>query len=101
MQKLPGLHLIFCRGDQNRTRGKMGKTMNNEGKHMTGSRCDRRRTAKYYEIALAGCALAMLLVAQWILSSVIMGANYFGFDGKMAQSVALTAFKFSNYLDVT
>ena len=45
--------------------------------------------------------MAMLLAAQWILSSVIIGANYFGFDGKMAQSVALTAFKFAGYFDVT
>ena len=45
--------------------------------------------------------MAMLLAAQWILSSVIIGANYYGFDGKMAQSVALTAFKFAGYFDVT
>ena len=43
----------------------------------------------------------MLLAAQWILSSLIIGANYFGFDGKMAQSVTLTAFKFAGYFDVT
>ena len=68
---------------------------------MINSRGERSRTARHHEIALAGCALATLLAAQWILSSVIVGANYFGFDGKMAQSVALTAFKFAGYFDVT
>src|SRR5262249_44134652 len=68
---------------------------------MINSQCERSRTAGHHEIALAGCALVMLLAAQWILSSVIIGANYFGFDGKMAQSVTLTAFKFAGYFDVT
>jgi hypothetical protein len=46
---------------------------------MINSWGDRSRTAGYYETALAGCALAMLLAAQWSLSSVIVGANYFWF----------------------
>src|SRR6516225_7468511 len=87
-------------GEEIRTKP-AGDRGNNRGSRMINSQCERSRTARHHEIALAGCALAMLLAAQWILSSVIIGANYFGFDGKMAQSVALTAFKFAGYFDVT
>ena len=53
------------------------------------------------EILIAGSALIMLLAAQWILSSAILGTNYYGGDGKMVQSAALTAFKFGGYFHVT
>jgi len=43
----------------------------------------------------------MLLAAQWIVCSVIPGSNYYTLDGKMVQSVVLTAFKFGGYFDVT
>jgi hypothetical protein len=50
---------------------------------------------------IAFTALLLLLLAQWILCHVILGTNYYGIDGKMAQSVVLTAFKFGGYFDVT
>ena len=53
------------------------------------------------ECLIAGSALLLLLAAQWILSSVILATNYYGGDGKMIVSVALTAFKFGGYFDVT
>jgi hypothetical protein len=53
------------------------------------------------EYLIAGSALLLLLAAQWILSSVILATNYYGGDGKMIVSVALTAFKFGGYFDVT
>ena len=43
----------------------------------------------------------LVLAAQWILSNGIRGTNYYGLDGKMVQSVALTAFRFGGYFDVT
>jgi len=46
-------------------------------------------------------ALFMALAAQWILSGAIRGTNYYGFDGKMVQSLILTSFKFSGYFDLT
>jgi hypothetical protein len=52
------------------------------------------------EILVAGSALALLLAAQWMLSSAILGTNYFGGDGKLVQAAALTAFKFGGYFDV-
>jgi hypothetical protein len=52
-------------------------------------------------VLIATSALVMLLLAQRVLSSVIQGTNYYGIDGKMAQSVALAAFKFAGYFDVT
>src|SRR5215813_6417340 len=53
------------------------------------------------EALIALSALAMVLAAQWVLSGAIHGTNYYGFDGKMAQSAVLTAFKFSGYFNVT
>ena len=53
------------------------------------------------EILLAGFALLLVLVAQWVLSSVIHATNYYGIDGKLAQSAALTAFEFAGAFDVT
>ena len=53
------------------------------------------------EFALAAAALLMLLGAQWMLSAVIVGTNYYGVDGKMAQSAVLTAYKFAGYFDIT
>jgi hypothetical protein len=53
------------------------------------------------EYLIAGSALLLLLAAQWILSSVIVGTNYYGGDGKMVVSAVLTAFKFGGYFDVT
>jgi hypothetical protein len=53
------------------------------------------------ECLIAGSALLLLLAAQWLLSSVILGTNYYGGDGKMVVSAVLTAFKFGGYFDVT
>jgi hypothetical protein len=53
------------------------------------------------EVSVAGSALLMLLVAQWILFRAIPGASYIANDGKMAQSVVLTAFEFAGYFNVT
>src|SRR5262249_153538 len=53
------------------------------------------------EIFIAGSALLMLLAAQWALSSAIHGANYYGFDGKMAQATVLAALKYAGPFQVT
>jgi hypothetical protein len=53
------------------------------------------------EVFIAGSALLLLLLAQWSLCHVILGTNYYGIDGKMAQSAVLTALKFGGYFDVT
>ena len=53
------------------------------------------------EILIATVGLLLLLVAQWLLSTTIIGTNYYGGDGKMVQSDALTALKFGEYFDVT
>src|SRR5262245_37144991 len=50
------------------------------------------------EIVIAGAAL---LAAQWVLATLVPGTNYYGVDGKMAQSAAIAAFKFAGYFDVT
>src|SRR5262245_46192405 len=46
------------------------------------------------EIVVAVLALALLLAAQAMLSAAIVGTNYYGADGKMAQTTIITAFKF-------
>jgi hypothetical protein len=57
--------------------------------------------ATLWEVAIAGSALLIAMAAQWILSTLIDGTNYYGLDGKLAQSAVLTAFKFGGYFDVT
>jgi hypothetical protein len=52
-------------------------------------------------LIVAGFALLTLLIAQWVLSTSIHGANYYGFDGKMAQATILAALKFGGLFDVT
>jgi hypothetical protein len=60
-----------------------------------------RHVLRRDEVVVAGSALLVLLAAQWILCRIMPGSNYFGQDGKMAQSVLLTALRFGAYLDVT
>jgi len=52
------------------------------------------------EVVLAGSALLILLVTQWVLAKAAPGANYFGLDGKLAQSLATTAFEFAAVFDM-
>jgi hypothetical protein len=60
-----------------------------------------RRTPVSCDLIIAGFALLALLVAQWMLSTAIHGANYDGGDGKMAQAMILVALRFSKVFDVT
>jgi hypothetical protein len=46
------------------------------------------------EIVLAVFGIASLSTAQAMLSSAIVGTNYYGVDGKMAQTTIIAAFKF-------
>jgi hypothetical protein len=52
-------------------------------------------------LIVAGFALLMLLVAQWLLSIAIHGTNYYGWDGKMAQATILAALNFGGVFEVT
>ena len=61
----------------------------------------RRQPTIFSEIVVAGFALLALLVAQWMLSSAILGTNYGGGDGKMAQATILAALKFGGLFQVT
>jgi hypothetical protein len=51
-------------------------------------------SSKGSEFIIASFGLFMLLVTQWILTSVIPGTQYSQGDGKMAQAVIHTALKF-------
>ena len=42
------------------------------------------------EALVAASALILILVAQWLLSRWVPGTNYYGLDGKLAQSAART-----------
>src|SRR6266851_9414987 len=46
------------------------------------------------ELIIAGFGLIALLAAEWVLTSAIPGAQYSQGDGKMAQAVIHTAWKF-------
>jgi len=62
---------------------------------------EQRRYAWRSELAIGACALAALLAAEWILSSVSPDLNYGIGDGKMAQAVIHTALKFGGWFEVT
>jgi hypothetical protein len=59
------------------------------------------RTALIPETIVAGFALLAIVIAQWMLSAGIHGANYTGSDGKIAQAMILTALKFAKPFEVT
>ena len=61
----------------------------------------RSRMISSDEWRVAGFALLALLVAQWTLSSALLGTDYDGGDGKMAQATILAAVKFSELFQVT
>ena len=63
-------------------------------------RATKSRTPLSLEILIAGFALVALLAAQWMLSAVIQGANYYGVDGKMAQATILTVFEFGSRFEI-
>src|SRR5712691_7372304 len=62
---------------------------------MNGPATKRKRALALSEFIVAAVAIAALLAAQWMLSSAIHGANYYGFDGKMAQATIIAALKYS------
>src|SRR5260370_10409963 len=47
---------------------------------------------------VAGFAVIALVAAQLVLSASIHGTNYSGGDGKLAQAMILTAYKFASFL---
>lgn len=49
---------------------------------------------------LAVFALVTLFSAQWLLSSALHGSNYYGVDGKMVQTTALTMFRFGGFFQL-
>src|ERR1700719_2290053 len=48
----------------------------------------------FSEWVVVGIAILALLAAEAMLCSTILGTNYYGVDGKMAQTTALAVFKF-------
>src|SRR6266852_1515459 len=62
---------------------------------MKRSQRSAARFAWAREIVVAGFALFALLGAQLLLTNAIHGSNYYGFDGKMAQSTILAAYEFA------
>ena len=48
----------------------------------------------FSELVLVAIGFAGLLAAEALLCAAILGTNYYGFDGKMAQATILAAFKF-------
>jgi len=53
------------------------------------------------EVLVAGLALSALLLSQLMLSGAIHDTSYFGNDGKLYQSIILTAFNFGGFFNVT
>jgi hypothetical protein len=67
----------------------------------TGRITETRPATGLSEVFVAGFALLALLIAQWMLSAAIHGANYTGGDGKMAQATILAALKFAKPFSIT
>jgi hypothetical protein len=53
------------------------------------------------EFLVAGFGLCALLLSQLMLSAAIHHTNYLGNDGKLAQSIIMTAFNFGGIFNVT
>ena len=53
------------------------------------------------ELFIASIAFLGLLASQLLLSRVIPGSNYYGVDGKMAQSTILSMLMFGSPFDIT
>src|SRR6516165_9592662 len=53
------------------------------------------------EVLVAGFGLCALLLSQLMLSAAIHHTNYLGNDGKLAQSIIMTAFNFGGIFNVT
>src|SRR5262249_5088099 len=56
-----------------------------------------RRAALLFEFAIVGFAVLGLVAAELMLSSAIRGTNFAGSDGKFAQAIILTAYKFGGF----
>src|SRR5262245_35860147 len=52
------------------------------------------------EWVLVGFAMLALLAAEAMLCAAILGTNYYGVDGKMAQATILAAFKFGAHFSI-
>src|SRR5205823_8284376 len=48
----------------------------------------------FREWVLVGIAMVALMAAEALLCATVLGTNYYGVDGKMAQATILAAFKF-------
>jgi hypothetical protein len=57
------------------------------------------RAALLFEFAVVGFAVLALVAAELMLSSAIGGTNFAGGDGKFAQAIILTAYKFSGFFE--
>jgi hypothetical protein len=62
--------------------------------------CNARSMPLRLEFVVAAFALTTLLLAQWMLSTAIHATNYYGLDGKMAQSTVLALLKFGGLFDI-
>ena len=53
------------------------------------------------ELLIAACAIYLLFLSQLMLSAAIHDSNYYGNDGKLYESIILTAFRFGGFFNVT
>jgi hypothetical protein len=58
---------------------------------------ESKRSAISFEIAIVAFAILALVAAELMLSSAIRGTNFNGGDGKFAQAIILTAYKFGDF----
>ena len=56
---------------------------------------------KRWEVLLTALAFAVLLIAQWSMSRLIPGANYYGGDGMMTQTSIMSAIQYGAPLQLT
>src|SRR5947209_299973 len=68
---------------------------------MNGPVTERKQALALSEFIVAAVAIVALLAAQWMLSTAIHGANYYGWDGKMAQATIIAALKYAGLFHVT
>ena len=94
-----GLRNLPCKPPMQYKRQLASQIPSYDGYMASGQGLNLRRSGLHlkfrsYELAIVACALLALLAAQAMLCAAILGTNYYGVDGKMAQATILTAFEF-------
>src|SRR5262249_23146460 len=73
---------------------------NEETKSVKSKQCQQKNWKAPLNYVVGAFSVLLLILAQFMLCHAILGTNYYGFDGKMAQTTILAAFDFGDRFSV-